>query len=69
MNAREGSKEEERDGPKGSAVAFILNRLRIHISSIIRPSTNEEYEREERVLKWVTRVIEDDDDDDCSHRC
>jgi hypothetical protein len=23
----------------------------------------------ERVFKWVTRVIEDDDDDDCSHRC
>jgi hypothetical protein len=40
-----------------------------HTSSIIRPSTNEEYEREERVLKWVTRVMEDDDDDDCSHRC
>jgi hypothetical protein len=56
--------------PKGvSCCLYILNRLQhTYKSSIIRPSTNEEYEGE-RVLKWVTRVIENDDDGDCSHRC
>ena len=67
----ERRRRKRRDDPKEvSCCLYILNRLQHrHKSSIIGPSTNEEYEREKRVFKWVTRVIEEDDDDDCSHRC
>ncbi len=61
--------EKKRDDPKGSAVAYILNRLHIHIYRVLLGHLQTKSTREERVLKWVTRVIENDDDDDCSHRC
>jgi hypothetical protein len=61
--------EKKRDDPKGSAVAYILNRLYIHIYRVLLGHLQTKSTREERVLKWVTRVIENDDDDDCSHRC
>jgi len=63
------TRKKKKEMAQRGQLLLILNKLHIYIYRVLLGHLQTKSTREKRLLKWVTRVIEDDDDDNCSHRC
>jgi hypothetical protein len=63
------TRKKKKEMAQRGQLLLILNKLHIYIYRVLLGHLQTKSTKEKRLLKWVTRVIEDDDDDNCSHRC